>query len=219
MTPENHSLHNITLLRHAQSVANENRILQGQLNSSLSESGIEQAQALSQLWKLESVTFDLVISSPLNRAIRTTEILSDALGLRVEDDELWMERKFGIAEGKSYEELQILLHDHPNRSPYTPAFETGESDWDLFMRASLAIQNILQREPGRYLVVSHGGTLNAAMHSILGIPPSSSGHRSIIRLDNTGYAITEYNHVTENWVIFQMNDTRHLATKFIQKGS
>lgn len=216
MTQENHPIHHLTFLRHAQSVANENKILQGQLNSSLSESGVEQSQALAQLWKMEKVTFDLVITSPLERARRTAEILSEALGLKIENDEMWMERTFGIAEGKSYEEIETLFQDRINRSPYEPAFETGESDWDLFMRASSAIQAILQRVPGRYLVVSHGGLLNAALHSILGIPPSSSTHRSIIRLDNTGYAIIEYNRVSDNWVISQVNDTRHLATTFIQ---
>jgi 2,3-bisphosphoglycerate-dependent phosphoglycerate mutase len=211
MKPNEQPFYNLTLLRHAQSIANENNILQGQLDSSLSSLGEEQSKSLAHLWKMESVSFDLVLTSPLQRAHRTAEIISDALDLEIEEDDLLMERKFGSAEGKSYQELQSLLRDQPSRSPYDPAFETGESDWDLFIRASKAIQRILQRPPGRYLLVSHGGLLNVAMHSILGMPPSSTGHRSIIRLQNTGYAVTEYNRLTDNWVVFNVNDTRHLA--------
>jgi broad specificity phosphatase PhoE len=219
MTVDIHSIHHVTLLRHAQSVANENKILQGQQNSTLSESGLKQAVALSQHWKTEGVTFDLAISSPLDRARMTAEVLSETLGFSIEKNEMWMERNFGVAEGKTYDELQTLRRDLLKRSPYVPSYETGESDWDLFMRASSAIQDILRREAGRYLIVSHGGILNAAMHSILGVPPSSPGHRSIIRLENTGYAVTEYNHTTDNWDIFQVNDTRHLGYLPSHKGS
>ena len=213
MTDDNHHIHQLTILRHAQSVANEARILQGQFDAPLSKTGIDQSRALAQLWKRENISFDIVVSSPLERARRTTKILSESLDFSFDLSDLLMERNYGIAEGKSFEELQPILQAHSKRSPYEPAFETGESDWDLFIRASTAIQELLRRDPGRYLVVSHGGLINALMHSILGLPPTSSGHRSIIRLDNTGYAITEYNRLVENWVISQVNDTRHLVTR------
>jgi 2,3-bisphosphoglycerate-dependent phosphoglycerate mutase len=141
----------------------------------------------------------------------TTDIIAEVLQLEMEEDPDLMERKFGTAEGKSYDEVSALAKEAPHRSPYTPVFDSGESDWDLFLRASMAIQNLLRREPGRYLLVSHGGLLNAAMHSILGIPPSPSGYRSILRLDNTGYATAEYNRSSDHWIILQVNDTRHLA--------
>ncbi len=214
MAQEKHSIHQLTLLRHGQSLANENRILQGQLDSSLSETGIHQAHALAKLWERECVVFDLVISSPLQRARNTAEIISERLDLTIEFSDLWMERKFGTAEGKSYEQLQSLLQERSSRSPYDPAFVDAESDWDLFIRASSSIQDILRREPGRYLVVSHGGMLNSALHSILGISPAPSGIRSILRIENTGYAITEYNRLSESWIISVVNDTRHLVSKF-----
>lgn len=219
MTSTTSTTHSLTLLRHAQSVANENNILQGQLDSSLSELGEKQSRSLAQLWKEEGVTFDIVITSPLKRALRTADIISGSLNLRIENDELLMERKFGTAEGRSYDEVQSLIQDKPGRSVYEPAFETGESDWDLFMRASTVIQNVLQRDPGRFLLISHGGLLNAAIHSILGIPPSASGHRSIIRLANTGYATTEYDRNADRWIVYKVNDCRHLATLQALKGS
>jgi broad specificity phosphatase PhoE len=217
MTSNEQPIYSLTLLRHAQSEANKNNILQGQLDSALSQLGEEQSKSLGQLWKMEEVSFDLVITSPLLRARRTAEIISNTLALKIEEDELLMERRFGAAEGKSYDEIKSLVRVQPARSPYEPAYETGESDWDLFIRASTAIQRILQRPPGKYLLVSHGGLLNVAMHSILGITPSSTGHRSLIRLNNTGYAVAEYNQHTDTWVVNQVNDTRHLTSKFISK--
>lgn len=214
MAQEKHPIHQLTLLRHGQSLANKNQILQGQLDSSLSEAGIQQSHSLAKLWELERVVFDLVISSPLQRARKTAEIISERLDLTIELIDGWMERKFGVAEGKPYEELQTLLQGRSSRSPYDPAFDDAESDWDLFIRASSSIQDILGREPGRYLVVSHGGMLNSALQSILGIPPAPSGARSILRLENTGYAITEYSRLSESWIISVVNDTRHLVRKF-----
>jgi hypothetical protein len=55
-------------------------------------------------------------------------------------------------------------------TPYTHFGETGESRWELYLRAGRAIQHILDRSPGRYLVAAHGGVLNMALYAILGIP-------------------------------------------------
>lgn len=203
-------IHQITFLRHAQSIANQGRIVQGQQNSPLSDLGIQQAQALGKYWTSEGITFDHIVCSPLQRARMTVELAIDK-NIEIELDEQWKERNYGNAEGMDYETFRHTLNANSDRSPYTPVFETGESDWDLYLRASSAIQKILRRPCGHYLVVTHGGILNAALHSILGLSPSTSGGRSIMRTSNTGSAHVRYN---RTWMVLSLNDTRHLASKF-----
>ncbi|MEJ2013641.1 MAG: histidine phosphatase family protein [Anaerolineales bacterium] len=97
--------HTITFLRHGLSVANENGIVQGQMDFPLSELGIAQVNALAAYWSDHHVEFDHLISSPLSRASSTAEILGQALQIQVEYDEHWMERLSGTAQGKAYEEI------------------------------------------------------------------------------------------------------------------
>ena len=55
-------------------------------------------------------------------------------------------------------------------TPYTRFGKTGESRWEVYLRAGRAIQRILDQPAGTYLVAAHGGVLNMAMYAILGIP-------------------------------------------------
>jgi len=207
--------HQITLLRHGKSTANEQQVLQGQMDSPLSPEGIQQCQALGRYWKAEGVQFHKIISSPLGRAHETARFIADALSLEIFLEEDWMEREFGVAEGLPYEEIISKYKDLPPRSIYEPAYKTGESDWDLYIRAANVIQNLLRNPPNRYLVVSHGAILNAALYSILGITPKPSCHRSRFRFENTGYAEVEYNDSTQSWTLSSLNNTCHLILEKI----
>src|SRR3990170_7468363 len=161
--------HRITVLRHGVTTANVESVIQGQLDYPLSEAGVAQARALAAAWRRSGVRFDAIISSPLVRARRTAEIIAEALGVAFEVDEAWQERRLGEAEGRPGDETFALL-EHPP-TPYEPVFRSGESEWDLYLRAAGAVQSLVRRPPGASLVVSHGAILNAALRSILGIPP------------------------------------------------
>lgn len=216
MNDSKEAIFRLILLRHAESTANQEKILQGQLDSFLSASGIQQAEALADFWESEHVSFDAVISSPLERALKTAEVVTRSMSLEIEESDLLMERKFGIAEGKPYKELDSTLQKRMSRSPHEPVFESGESDWELYSRATSAIEEILQRVPGKYLIVSHGGFLNAALHCIVGRTPDDLGTRSIINLDNTGYAVADFYPSADGWILWKVNDTRHLISSSIR---
>jgi 2,3-bisphosphoglycerate-dependent phosphoglycerate mutase len=211
MSKNSPSTHNITLLRHGKSQANEQNVLQGQMDSPLTEEGVRQSQALATHWKAEEVTFTKIISSPLGRAHETAHIVSDLLMIPIELDDQWKEREFGKAEGLRYEEILSKYHELPPRSVYDPAYETGESDWDLYIRAANAVQNLTYRTSGRYLVVSHGSIMNAALSAIIGITPKPPYHRIRFRFSNTGYANLEYNAHHQSWSIHSLNCVCHLT--------
>lgn len=191
----------VTFLRHGESVGNQENRFQGQADFPLTDKGREQARFLAGHWRDESVTFDLCIASPLLRAKETAGIVCAALNVPLECDSLWMEMNNGRLAGLRDEEIDW---DRPKfLTPYTRLGETGESRLEVYLRAGRAIQSILDHKPGRYLVVSHGGILNMAMYSILGIAPQAhhNGPRFFFR--NTTFADFLYDPEWHNWRLLQ----------------
>ena len=181
--------HNITLLRHGLSVANRDGILQGQLDSPLTEEGRQQAHALVMYWHTIGINFDHIITSPLRRALETAEIIASTLDMAIEVDDRWMERDMGAAEGATIEDVRAWYADRERPTSYEPIFESGESEIELFLRATDALQSILKKSPGSFLVISHGAILNAVFRAILGLTPHGNRSRNPrITFSNTGFA-------------------------------
>lgn len=116
---------NLYVLRHGETNYNLKGKFQGRINTDLNENGIKQLN--NTKIKLQNVTFDIVISSPLNRAIQTAKIITD---IKPIIDERIIERSFGMLEGKysipdyesklekynieTYEELCERIYDFLN---------------------------------------------------------------------------------------------------------
>jgi 2,3-bisphosphoglycerate-dependent phosphoglycerate mutase len=195
------TIYQITLLRHAESEGNLSAVIQGQSDYPLSRSGTEQAKALALEWKSDHIAFDLIISSPLLRASQTAEIIADSLQVPIEFDPTWKERNFGSLQGTNVKDIdQNIDFFHP----YQPIGGSGESQLDLFTRAGLALQRLLQQPPGSYLVVSHGGILNKALYVILGITPQCHYDCPIFHFSNIGYAQLLYNPNSLQWAILSL---------------
>ena len=203
--------HSFTFVRHGLSIANKNGIVQGQMDYPLSQEGIEQSEALAAYWVKNAMSFDLIIASPLARAKKTAEIIAGKLGLQIVFDDQWKERLAGSAQGMAYGEVETLLMTRQQPSSHEPLFDEGESEWDLFMRAAAAVQDLVRRHPGRYLIVAHGAILSAALRSILGISPPSGRSRPVrISFENTGYSILDYDSGLARWTLKTHNLTCHL---------
>jgi 2,3-bisphosphoglycerate-dependent phosphoglycerate mutase len=200
----------VTFLRHGESTGNVEKRYQGQMDFPLSKVGEAQAHALAARWKNEGFTFDLIISSPLTRALRTAEIIAGELGSLIVKDPLWMERHNGRLAGLTQEEIRALMLQPPAFvNIYEPHAETGEAEWDLYLRAGRALQTLMLRPPAHYLVVSHGALLNQVMYVIMGIAPQSNYQGARFHFDNTGFAVTSYNPATHTWRIYGLNDHAH----------
>jgi 2,3-bisphosphoglycerate-dependent phosphoglycerate mutase len=88
------------------------------------------------------------------------------------------------------------------RNPYEPFHGEGESDWEIHCRAIRATEKIIRRGPGTYLVVAHGGILNAALRGIVGANPPTNGQHGIwFALGDTGYVKTVYDPTKHRWLI------------------
>ena len=85
------------IVRHGETDNNLNGIIQGIIDTPLNETGIKQAMELKE--KLKDVKFDLVITSPLQRAKLTAEIINDNKAEIICDKQI-IERNTGDFEGK-----------------------------------------------------------------------------------------------------------------------
>lgn len=198
------------LLRHGQSEGNLRSLRQGQRDYPLTDLGHRQISLLAQRWIETGVKFDHIIASPLTRALDSARLLADSLNVDLDIDERWQERNSGSAEGEPLDTLSVRNDPTQERNVYDPIFPGGESDLQLHVRAGEGLQAIMNRGPGRYLVVSHGGILNGAMHVILGLAPAGSSKLARFSFSNSGYAILQYVADPGYWRIEKLNVTNHL---------
>lgn len=196
----------ITLLRHGESEGNSSGVLQGQSDYPLTSTGVSQAQRLANYWKSKKAKFDLIISSPLMRASQTAQIISNSLNVPIEYDLAWKERYFGQLQGADLHELDQRQPPVDFFHPYEPIGGNGESQLDLYARASQALQKIIRQPAGAYLVVSHGGILNKALYVIMGITPQGHYNSPIFHFGNTGYAQFRYNSSSRQWAVLSLNN-------------
>jgi broad specificity phosphatase PhoE len=203
--------YHLTLLRHGETEGNAQQIFQGQADFPLNSVGRDQAKALSNYWAENQVRFEKIITSPLLRAYETAEIIAKDLGLPVEENVLLKEVNNGKFAGLNIQKINEL---HPNRedriNPFTPVGGTGETWFDLYLRAGRLLQYLMDNPPGRYLIVSHGGTINSLLWTALGVVPGVPHRNPTFHLENTGYAILGYNPKDNRWQLVNAGDQRHL---------
>jgi len=197
-------------LRHGESTGNAEKRHQGQADFPLTDLGVKQVEQLTSFWTKSSVTFDHIISSPLTRAKQSAEIIAKALSSDVEFDPIWMERDNGELAGLRHEKALKILPPPDFIPLYQPIAGTGESQWDLFLRAGNAIKKMMIYPPGDYLIVSHGGLLNMVLRAILGITPQANFQGPGFHFSNTGYTKLEYSQNKNNWTLLVHNITSHL---------
>ena len=99
-------VYQFVFLRHGESTGNAESRWQGQSDYPLTERGRAQATALANRWRAEGAQFDLAASSTLVRARETAEIITSALNVPLELDEIWVERDIGEMEGLTSSEVQ-----------------------------------------------------------------------------------------------------------------
>ena len=202
-------VYHITLLRHAESVGNANGYHQGQAEFPLTDRGVQQAQALGDYWQSIHESFDYCVASPQSRTRQTAEIIAGALELEIEYDPIWKERDNGVYAGLHQDEAQER-YPYPDFQPlYERVGETGESEWELYMRGGQAIQSILHRQPAKYLIVSHGAILNMTVRALLGIAPQANFQGPRFRFRNTAFVTLTYRPDNHQWMVHGVNQRPH----------
>jgi len=198
------------IVRHGETHENRAGIVQGQLDTSLNELGLEQARLVGEALRL--VPFDFALTSDLSRATKTAEaILSYHPHVTLEKRVELRERFMGAMQGKMV----------TTRWGAKPADMTRESGAFFAARAeSWWIKDILdgvaqlprKTEPYHVLITTHGGFIGALIRNLVhGRKASCATGVVVERCLNASVTVVEVNEAREG-LITQWGSVSHLRT-------
>jgi len=198
----------LVLVRHGRTAANKKRLLQGRLDLPLDDFGQRQAERVAD--HLASQAVDLVLSSPLRRAMMTAQAIGQRVGRVPTVVSGLSEMDFGEFEGSSFEAVQRLRPDLPARladpTDYDVGWPGGERRGDFYRRVWATFESILRDHAAeRVVVVSHGGVLGSFLAMAQGASPNDPG---IYDLVNCGVSQVEVN--ADHCLVHGRNDAIHL---------
>ena len=153
-------------IRHGQTVANV-RDIKGEPDTVLTPHGEEQAHTLASELLRDGARFDVVVSSPLIRAVQTAEIIAGRSGITLEIFPALAARGLGEMTGCDGRQFASWME----RSGYGTRPPGGESRLDLERRMKRGLERITRRYSGqRVLIVVHNGLLRVFDHLFSGVP-------------------------------------------------
>lgn len=175
------------IFRHGESTYNvENRVQGHSDDSQLTEKG--RLQAVETAQRLKDKHIEIIISSPLKRAIQTGNIVAGELNVPIVTDERFIEVNVGVIEGLTYDEV---LRQHgelykkwrsSDRDKTDVCFENGETRKNVRRRVFDALN--FYAEDSRYdnIAVSGHGIIVIQALLALGIEQNDIPNGSVVHL-------------------------------------
>jgi probable phosphoglycerate mutase len=157
------------LVRHGETFWNAEGRFQGQLDVPLSPKGMGQAVRVAERLGSSGLRFDGLFSSDLERARETARPIAQALKLELSLDERIREIDAGQLQGllrPEIEERFPQFFKQTKLDPWNAKRPAGESMADVAMRACGFLYGLPE---GRFVVVTHGGVVRAALRELLGL--------------------------------------------------
>ncbi|MEM9090385.1 MAG: histidine phosphatase family protein [Cyanobacteria bacterium P01_F01_bin.53] len=181
----------VIIVRHGQSTSNLNRIIQGHHdNAVLTELGEAQAQKVGAM--LQGLTPDAIYASPLKRAYRTCEIITETLkknGTTLPDIQvtdrikeinlpLWEDKSFYDVETNYPDAYKAWRHNPNEFKMAVPSDDGTTTDFypvrEIWERATQFWQHVLKGHSGQtVLLVGHSAINRALVGSAIGVGPES----------------------------------------------
>ncbi len=184
----------IYLARHGETALNAAGVLRGQLDPELNSTGRRQAKALGDVLGRENV--QLIVTSPLRRAVATAQAVATRVSLELENDPRFIDRDYGSWAGHAREEV-IQRWGSVDNAPDV------EGVAQIRTRAMAALEQIVKRmERGAVaVVVSHD-----AINQILLVAfdpqldrndplPQETGCYNVLEHDGRGWTVLSINNV------------------------
>jgi broad specificity phosphatase PhoE len=187
----------LIIIRHGETIENIKGICQGQTEGGLSENGINQSILLAN--EIKKYNIDLIYSSPLNRALKTTQFIQKHFKkLKINTDFRLTERNLASLQGNKFPK---------NYSPYKEYID-AESIETIFYRIDSFVKNKLCLYSNKtVLIVSHGITIIVLMAVLNNIPIKQI--KTIFMVNNA--SVSEYNIINKNKTeTVKINYTKHL---------
>ena len=163
----------IYVIRHGETDANKNGVLQGSSNWPLNDSGIKLAILTGQ--KMKDIKFDICYSSPLDRALQTANIIlkESKNNTKIEIDQRISEINMGNYEGKKFRPgenevpiIKVLLFKL--NAFLVGRFKGGESAADVCKRTQDFLLELSKKENEyqNVLVSTHGCAMRAMLNRL-----------------------------------------------------
>ena len=206
----------ILLIRHGETLWNQQGRMQGQHDSPLTPLGLQQARQLGR--RLKQVAFFALYSSDLGRAHQTARCIADETGHEIASDPDLRERSFGIFEGLTNNEIKTRYPEHyepfAKRDPQY-AMPHGESASQFRERCVGCLETIARRHGDETIVVvTHGLVLDAlyrmACKMALDVP------RGFPLLN---CSLNTFRYSAEGWAALAVCDVTHLAGEDVTRFS
>ena len=205
----------IYFVRHGETAANADGVVQGQTDVLLNENGLAQARLVGE--RLKDDPFDVIFSSDLQRAAVTARAIAN--GREIHYTSRLREWQLGHWQGKNMELIKEIYAEeyqcYRSGSPdFTP--EGGESRAELYKRAADFLTEIAAEYAGKkILCVTHGGFLRGIILHVVGPEvcgkvPSCVGNTSISCIRKCSGDL--------DWQIVFWNDTAHLSQSVESDG-
>ncbi len=170
---------NLLLVRHGKTNWNKEKKAAGLTDIELNEEGIKQAEILRD--ELKDINIDVIISSPLKRAMKTAEIINEYHNLDIIKDEQVIERNLGIYEGQPNEQE---IFNEIRYYTKNVSVEGGEDCRTYTKRVFDFLDKVINKYKGNedtVLIVSHGFFLRSANWYFNGLPTEPE---EVIRIKN-----------------------------------
>lgn len=206
----------VILVRHGQTDYNKQERYQGFLDIPLNENGLAQADQLAA--SLKDVPIDVFIASPLKRAYVTTEKCAKAKGMEISyTDERLKEINYGKWAGHSKKEIAKTDPKASklwNKTPWKVRPPEGESLAELSARYRAALDDAVQRYPGKTIFIgAHSKGNMALLCNVLGI---SLEHYPQFEQDNTCVNVLKYKN--GQWKLVLMNSVSHTGKLYMEQN-
>jgi broad specificity phosphatase PhoE len=176
----------LSTVRHGLTELNRDKRVGGRVDAPLIEEGRRQAREANE--SFDGTPFDVVVSSPLSRAIETAEIVTGFSRKDIVIEEGCTERAFGEMEGlasaqvrETLPQVQYVRIEEVNYSLNPPGGETFEQ---LHERARGFLRRILKLHGGKkVLLFAHENFLQQLHGAICGLGPMESLEQGILNCE------------------------------------
>jgi ribonuclease H / adenosylcobalamin/alpha-ribazole phosphatase len=196
------------LLRHGQTPMSVQKRYAGRSDVPLTDAGVQQAVAAAK--RLASAGLDVIVASPLRRAVQTAQEVAAVTGAAVVTDDGFRETDFGAWEGLTFAEVQERWPDEVTTWLADPAVAppAGESFTEVSERVTAALHRVLTTWAGqRVLIVSHVTPIKMLVTAALLAPPAA-----LYRMHLDVAALSEIDWYPDGPAVLRsFNDTAHLS--------
>lgn len=200
------------LIRHGETVWNQELRFQGHGDSPLTATGRVQAEALGR--RMQAMQFEEMYASDLGRARETAGIIASFTGHEIQCDDRLRERHYGVMEGLTENDINTrcpeVLAKLRNLNPDYQIPE-GESHRQHYQRNIDFLEDLAAHKTGKKIVaVAHGGVLDSCFRYVCGL---SLDQPRCFMAANAGFCELEWGYFygARRWVINVWGDVSHLG--------